>query len=63
MAMYTVKNKTRDMVVVNVKNESGKWVGLYIPKRGRIALTEDQWNSPDVQAKVRQGVLKLEQTA
>lgn len=63
MAMYQVVNTRRYEVTVNLpdpdeKNRLRKTV--YLEPRGRILLSEDEYNSLDVQAKIRAGVLRLE---
>jgi len=56
---YKIKNKTRRPMVVNLPDENGqlKKAG-YLPPRGEAVISEEEFRSPDVQAKVRQGVLR-----
>ena len=56
---YKIKNRTRQVIVVNLPDDNGELKkALYLPPRGEAVITEDDFNSPDVQAKIRQGVLR-----
>lgn len=52
---YTVLNVTRRQKVVNLPSRKN---ALYLPPRGRVLLTEEDFKSVDVQALLRQGILR-----
>ena len=53
---YTVLNVTRRKKVINLPSRKG---ALHLPPRGRALLTEEEFNSTDVQALIRIGILRV----
>ena len=53
---YTVLNVTRRQKVINLPSRKE---GVYLPPRGRALLTEEEFKSPDVQALMRYGILRV----
>ena len=62
MVMYQVVNTRRYEVTVNLPDpEKGRLLKtVYLEPRGRLLLSEEEYNSLDIQAKIRAGVLRLE---
>ena len=63
--MYVLKNRMPFDVWVNLPNpeDGGKLTrGLRIAPRGVVQLTEEEYQSTDVQAKIREDVLFLVKT-
>lgn len=65
MTQYVLKNKLPNMLWLLLPNpeEEGRLNrGVRVPPRGTIVLNEEEYNSMDVQAKIREGVLVLLET-
>jgi|YelNatPaOPRAMG01_1025707.scaffolds.fasta_scaffold12148_11 hypothetical protein len=62
---YVIKNRQPFDVWVNLPNpeDGGKLTrGVRVPPRGIIQLTDEEYESKDVQAKIREDVLVLLKT-
>lgn len=54
--MKTVMNVSRNSKTINLEGQKD---GLHLPRRAKVALTEKQFMSQDVQALVRRGYLRV----
>jgi len=54
--MKTVMNVTRNLLTINIDGRNG---AIYLPKRGKILLTTEEYASLDVKALVRGGYLRV----
>jgi len=53
--MREVKNIKREPRVVNLVGHTN---AIYIPPRGKVALTETEFNSVEIKALIREGYLR-----
>jgi len=54
--MKTVMNVSKNTKTINL---NGKKSSLYLPRRAKAQLTEQEFGSPDVQALIRNGYLRV----